>query len=166
MYNTYNVTDESLSCVKNFTYYGALEKNIIPFQSTVQDIFNCLVTKAINIGAAGDFFEIAILEDVAGKYCYSLRTHNLLSLEERMEMMKTGERPIGDLLCIEYRNSGYLISKHKKEKTMIFAGSSMISTKTVFLGRNGFQGRMYIDFHINQIQSKLKGLSKIHAKTT
>jgi hypothetical protein len=165
MYNTYNVTDESLSCVKNFTYYGALEKNIIPFQSTIQDIFNCLVSKAINIGEAGDFFEIAIVEDAVGKYCYQLRTHNLLSLEDHSEMIKTGKRPIGDLLCIDYRNSGYLISKHKKEKTMMLAGSMTTTAKTVFLGRNGFQGRMYIDFHIDQIQSKLKGLNKKHAKT-
>ena len=64
LYKTENLTTEVHSCVENFTYLGKVEKTIFPFQSSIQEIFDILVTKAINSFALGNFIGVSIREAI------------------------------------------------------------------------------------------------------
>lgn len=75
-HSTQNEGDEISHCIQNFHYYSNDEKNIIPFESSIQDIFDILVSMSINHFGLKDTIEVKLYEDDHKRFDYIIDSFN------------------------------------------------------------------------------------------
>lgn len=65
---------DAQECIKNFHYYPDDEKNIIPFETPLQDLFDILVSMAINRYGLRNNIEVRLRETDTKKFSYLIET--------------------------------------------------------------------------------------------
>jgi hypothetical protein len=149
LYKTENLTTEVHSCVENFTYLGKVEKTIFPFQSSIQEIFDILVTKAINSFTLGNFIGVSIRENINSEFSYTIITRDTLDLEGYKAALYDGVRSITDVGLISLDSSGFSIDNQTAR--MMFHNETVM-----YFNHENSSHLVCIDFHTKRIESKIK----------
>jgi hypothetical protein len=149
LYETENLVTEVYNCVENFMYLGKIEKTIFPFQSSIQEIFDILVTKAVNSFTLGNFIGVSIREDMNSEFSYTIITRNTLDLEGYRAALYDGVRRITAVGMISLDPSGFRIDNHTA-RMMLHNESAM------YFNHENSSHLVCIDFHTKRIEPKIK----------
>lgn len=149
LHETENLITEIHSCVENFTYLGTNEKTILPFQSSIQEIFDILVTKAVNSFTLSNFIGVSIREDMNSEFSYTIITRDTLDLEGYRAALYDGVRPTTDVGVISLDPSGFRIDN--------YTARMMLHNETaMYFNHENSSHLVCIDFKTKQIESKIK----------
>lgn len=66
-----------LNIVKNFNYLPNLYKNITPFETNIEDIFDLIISTSLNLYGLKEFLRFHLRETTTGEYCYRVSTFTL-----------------------------------------------------------------------------------------